>query len=570
MSEITVIGGGLAGLTAAITGAEGGAEVQLFEAHEELGGRARSTDGPYKANLGPHAIYTGGVLWDWLTHARTDAAAGPAAADRRSLSLRGRRPPHAAAQPDPARPAPARRGWRRSTRTSARGSPTTRTRGRPITCRRWPACTPSTTTRASCRRRSCGSAASVCCSTRGRRRGSSSAGGRAWSRRSSGAPASSGVQIVCGERVDALPVSPVIVALELRDARVLLGDETLRWASGRTVCLDLGLRERRGDPWIVSDLETAGWLERYTAQDPSLAPAGEQLVQAQMPIRPGESVDEAGGAAGAPARRFFGGLARARHLAPATGDGRPQRRARPARRDVAGPAGDRPRRRACSCAAIRSRRTAAWPRFRSPARSTPAPGPSSTRADGRCARPHDLPAGWNYRAGRTSSPTSCGPPALIGFRSIGQADSTTVTSVAASSVTRSPARAGEARNSRPPSSSPRDVHEQVERRGHVVGLIPRSDSARRKLSAQLAWWPVGAELRGSAPGHRRRSACRARPGWCPRPASTAGAGPSCTADRRWPAPTCPGSCGCAPSRGTRAGRSAPAPTCRPPGHRAGW
>jgi phytoene dehydrogenase-like protein len=43
----------------------------------------------------------------------------------------------------------------------------------------------------------------------------------------------------------------------------------------------------------VSDLEHAGWVERYTAQDPSLAPPGEQLVQAQMPIRPDESVDDA-------------------------------------------------------------------------------------------------------------------------------------------------------------------------------------------------------------------------------------------------------------------------------------
>src|SRR5690242_19767576 len=66
MSQITVIGGGLAGLTAAITCAEGGAAVRLLEAHEDLGGRARSTGGPYRANLGPHAIYSGGVLWNWL------------------------------------------------------------------------------------------------------------------------------------------------------------------------------------------------------------------------------------------------------------------------------------------------------------------------------------------------------------------------------------------------------------------------------------------------------------------------------------------------------------------------
>src|SRR5438067_6254733 len=67
MQEITVIGGGVAGLTAAITCAESGASVRLLEAHDRLGGRALSTGGPYKANLGPHAIYQGGVLWDWLT-----------------------------------------------------------------------------------------------------------------------------------------------------------------------------------------------------------------------------------------------------------------------------------------------------------------------------------------------------------------------------------------------------------------------------------------------------------------------------------------------------------------------
>jgi hypothetical protein len=85
----------------------------------------------------------------------------------------------------------------------------------------------------------------------------------------------------------------VIVATELADARRLLGDDTLTWQSGNTVCLDLGLRSRRGDPFVVSDLDEAGWVERFTAPDPSLAPEGEELIQAQMPIRPGESVDAA-------------------------------------------------------------------------------------------------------------------------------------------------------------------------------------------------------------------------------------------------------------------------------------
>ncbi|MFL5829829.1 MAG: NAD(P)-binding protein, partial [Solirubrobacteraceae bacterium] len=56
VDEINVVGGGLAGLIAAITCAEAGAPVRLLEAHEELGGRARSMPGPYKANLGPHAL----------------------------------------------------------------------------------------------------------------------------------------------------------------------------------------------------------------------------------------------------------------------------------------------------------------------------------------------------------------------------------------------------------------------------------------------------------------------------------------------------------------------------------
>ncbi|MBV9943177.1 MAG: hypothetical protein JO262_13700 [Solirubrobacterales bacterium] len=76
-----------------------------------------------------------------------------------------------------------------------------------------------------------------------------------------------GVEILTSQRADSVPAAPAIVALELCDARALLGDETLQWASGRTVCLDLGLRERRGDAWIVSDLETSGWVERYSAQD---------------------------------------------------------------------------------------------------------------------------------------------------------------------------------------------------------------------------------------------------------------------------------------------------------------
>jgi phytoene dehydrogenase-like protein len=101
-----------------------------------------------------------------------------------------------------------------------------------------------------------------------------------------------GVEIETGHRVDALPKDPTIVATELEHARALLGDEALDWPSGNTVCLDLGLSHRRGDPFVVSDLDEAGWIERFSAPDPSLAPDGEELVQAQIPIRPGESTEQ--------------------------------------------------------------------------------------------------------------------------------------------------------------------------------------------------------------------------------------------------------------------------------------
>ncbi|MEU9064521.1 FAD-dependent oxidoreductase, partial [Streptomyces sp. NPDC048430] len=80
---------------------------------------------------------------------------------------------------------------------------------------------------------------------------------------------------------------PVIVATHLDSARTLLEDSSLTWDSGRTALLDLALRTRRGDPFIVSDLDAPGWVERFTAQDPTLAPAGEQLIQAQIPLAPG-------------------------------------------------------------------------------------------------------------------------------------------------------------------------------------------------------------------------------------------------------------------------------------------
>ncbi|HYB30837.1 MAG TPA: NAD(P)-binding protein [Solirubrobacteraceae bacterium] len=292
MNEITVIGGGLAGLAAAITCAEGGSDVKLFEAHQQLGGRARNSDGPYKANLGPHAIYTGGVLWDWLTQRNLmpPVARPPLTGVRfRYSGAVHRTPPLSLIPPGlrlRGRVAPVDqdfRSWvtdhadeRTANFLSALAGVYTfyHDPGELSAAFVW------------------GRTQRLLLSPRPAAR--FIVGG--WTNLVDALERSArelGVQIITGERVDALPDPPVIVALELRDAQTLLKDDTLRWPSGRTVCLDLGLRDHRGDPWIVSDLESAGWIERYTAQDPSLAPSGEALVQGQMPLRPDEGADGA-------------------------------------------------------------------------------------------------------------------------------------------------------------------------------------------------------------------------------------------------------------------------------------
>lgn len=292
MSEITVIGGGIAGLTAAISCAELGADVRLFEAHESLGGRARTTDGPYRANLGPHAIYKGGALWSWLSdrdlmpplarprltgyrfhYEGTIHRTPPMSMIPPGLRLRGRMAPveqdfrsWATDHSDPrtADLAASAAGvytfyhdpgalsaafvWERSQRLLLSANPPVR-----FIVGGWKALVDGLERRAR----------------------------------------SAGVKITTGERVDALPSGGAIVALELRDARTLLGDDSLTWLSGTTVCLDLGMRGQRGDSWIVSDLDSSGWIERYSAQDATLAPEDESLIQAQMPIRPDETADDA-------------------------------------------------------------------------------------------------------------------------------------------------------------------------------------------------------------------------------------------------------------------------------------
>jgi phytoene dehydrogenase-like protein len=90
-----------------------------------------------------------------------------------------------------------------------------------------------------------------------------------------------------------VPDPPVIIALNPAEARRLLGAPGLDVETTRCALLDLGLRRRRGDPFVVSDLDGSGWLERFSAADHSLAPDGHELVQGQVGIRPDETPQEA-------------------------------------------------------------------------------------------------------------------------------------------------------------------------------------------------------------------------------------------------------------------------------------
>jgi phytoene dehydrogenase-like protein len=291
-NEITVVGGGIAGLVAAISCAEAGAPVRLLEAHGQLGGRGRSSDGPYVTNLGPHALYKNGALWPWLRERDLlPPVARPALTKPIVMRIDGRRHrtlPLAMLRALPRLlrgEAPADRDFRGwvAERAGARAAELLSHSAGVFTFDHDP-----------------GRLSAAFVWERWRRvflavppQARFPRGG--WStlidRLEAGARRA-GVRIETGTTVTELPAPPVIVTTELDAARRLLGDETLHWPGARTVLLDVGLRARRGDPFVVWDLDESGWIERFTAQDRTLAPAGHSLVQGQLGLRPGEAPDD--------------------------------------------------------------------------------------------------------------------------------------------------------------------------------------------------------------------------------------------------------------------------------------
>jgi hypothetical protein len=88
--QVNIVGGGIAGLLAAVELARGGARVTVFEAAGAFGGRARTrqADG-FFLNQGPHALYLGGAFRRELKRLGVAFSGGRALATTRKTIWKG-------------------------------------------------------------------------------------------------------------------------------------------------------------------------------------------------------------------------------------------------------------------------------------------------------------------------------------------------------------------------------------------------------------------------------------------------------------------------------------------------
>lgn len=274
--RVSIVGGGLAGLVAAVELAERGCSVTLHERSRFLGGRARTGDGPYRTNFGPHAVYRDGALWTWLR-------------------ARGLLPPTRASNPLTVRfvwrgrlrrvpPRPVLDAMRLSLRSAPEDAG----------YREWLDGRVPETRHDACCRVACfytfahdpGGLSAAFVNARNRRlvlppspaRFVSQGGWQAIVDAVAAHAAGLGVVIRAGSRVDELPPPPVVVAVEPAAAASLIGEE-ISVPSVEAVLLDVGLVRSGREPSALLDLDGGAFVERYTAFDASLAPEGEELLQ---------------------------------------------------------------------------------------------------------------------------------------------------------------------------------------------------------------------------------------------------------------------------------------------------
>jgi phytoene dehydrogenase-like protein len=286
--DLTIVGAGITGLTAAIEAAERGCRVTVAEANSQPGGRARTLAAPFRANAGGHAIYADGPWWAWLD---SRGLTPPIVKAPRYASLvraggrAGLRPAELsaaiAALPAEAPIGESFRPWLLRY-VDAKTAEAIVGVAFIFTFDHDPGRLSAAFVRQGLRRALAGGARYV-------------VGG--WStlvgilaERADGL----GVQIRTRTRVPALPAGPTILATSLVTARQLTGDRSLAWPSARVATLDLGLRADGGPDWFrVMDLDDRIYAARYSLADSTLASPGHELIQVAAACAPGEGKSDA-------------------------------------------------------------------------------------------------------------------------------------------------------------------------------------------------------------------------------------------------------------------------------------
>ncbi len=281
--DLTIVGAGLAGLTAAIEAAERGWRVTVAEAHSRPGGRARSLADPFRANDGPHAVYVDGSWWAWLerrgltppiveapryaTLVRTGGRLGPWPAELSQAM---------AALPAEAPAGESFRAWLLR-HVDAKTAEAIVGVAFIFTFDHDPGRLSAAFVHQRLRRALAGGVRYV-------------AGG--WSTLVgllAGRASRLGAQLRTQTRVPVLPAGPTILATSLAAARQLTGDRSLTWPSARLATVDLGMRADGGPAWFrVVDTDNRIYAARYSLADPTLAPPGHELIQIAAACAPGE------------------------------------------------------------------------------------------------------------------------------------------------------------------------------------------------------------------------------------------------------------------------------------------
>lgn len=287
--EITVVGGGLAGLVAAIHAAERGNPVTLHEAHASLGGRARATSGPHVAHDGAHVFYADGPHWRWLQNRGVVRGLGLPAPRETTIGFRadGR-----------LRRMPPARFTNMVFLHRARRAPVDQdflSWAEPLFGQRTAVQAANAIGVATYDAETANLSAAFVWGLLNRVFAPKPPAVRwvvgGWQTvvtRLAELARARGVRIETGSRITDLPPNPTIVATELPAARALLGDDALRWHSGNTALLDLAVPRGRHDRFVAFDLDAGGFHENYSAQDRTVAPRGESLFQLTMPVRSDE------------------------------------------------------------------------------------------------------------------------------------------------------------------------------------------------------------------------------------------------------------------------------------------